>query len=294
MPDVSLNDFGDVPIVVVPPWQAAGTNVDLDVYERIEDTLAELDELRAMLAADDDYVVPSPDYELPGGFKLSVVIPVYNEEGTIRQILSRVLALPFPLEVVIVDDCSLDLTRDVLRQIEELPQLKVIYKSRNEGKGAALRTGFAHAAGDVVVVQDADLEYDPRDIIPLLGPIVTGTADVVYGSRYLKRGAINSSLVHRMGNRLLTAASNVLTGLPLTDMETCYKVFRRDVLSDFEITQDRFGFEPEVTAKIARAGYRVMELPISYAARDFEEGKKIGLRDGLNALWCIARYGYAD
>jgi glycosyltransferase involved in cell wall biosynthesis len=234
------------------------------------------------------------DYELPPGFKLSVVIPVYNEEDTIRQILSRVLAQRLPMEVIIVDDCSVDMTRDVLRQLESLPQLKIVYKPRNEGKGAALRTGFEHATGDIVVVQDADLEYDPRDIAALLVPILKDEADVVYGSRYLARGAKNSSLLHRVGNGLLTAASNWVTGLRLTDMETCYKVFRREILEDFAVTQNRFGFEPEVTAKLARAGYRMIERPITYNARDFDEGKKIGLRDAFNALWCICRYGVAD
>jgi glycosyltransferase involved in cell wall biosynthesis len=186
------------------------------------------------------------------------------------------------------------MTRDVLRQLESLPQLRIIYKEQNGGKGAALRTGFEHATGTVVVVQDADLEYDPRDILPLLAPIVKNEADVVYGSRYLERRSQNSSLIHRFGNRILTSASNVLTGLRLTDMETCYKVFRRDVLEDLEIVQNRFGFEPEVTAKLARSGYRVTEMSVNYNARDFDEGKKIGVRDGFNALWCIVRYGWAD
>ncbi|MCA9269474.1 MAG: glycosyltransferase family 2 protein [Planctomycetales bacterium] len=262
--------------------------------QRVEQTLDRIEQLTELLAADDDYVAPPLEFELPPGFKLSVVIPVYNEEGTIRQILSRVLAQPVPLEVVVVDDKSVDMTRDVLAQLEGLPQLKIVYKPKNEGKGAALRTGFEHATGDIVVIQDADLEYDPRDIPPLLAPILQGEADVVYGSRYLANGAKNSSFVHRLGNGLLTLASNRLTGLRLTDMETCYKVFRRDVVRDFDITQDRFGFEPEVTAKLARAGYRLRELPVSYDARDFDEGKKIGLRDAFNALWCILRYGWSD
>jgi len=253
-----------------------------------------LDDLQQLLAAEAEYDVPELGYELPPGFVLSVVIPVYNEENTIRRILARVLAQQLPMEVIIVDDHSVDMTRDVLRQLESHPQLKIVYKPKNEGKGAALRTGFEHATGDIVVVQDADLEYDPRDIAPLLEPILKNEADVVYGSRYLERRAENSSLVHRLGNRALTAASNFLTGMKLTDMETCYKVFRRDVIEDFDITQDRFGFEPEVTAKLARAGYRVLERPIGYVARDFDEGKKIGIRDGLNALWCICRYGWAD
>ena len=253
-----------------------------------------LNDLEQILTAEESYEVPPLEYELPPGFKLSVIIPVYNEEGTIRQILSRVLAQRLPMEVIIVDDHSVDMTRDVLKQLEGHPNLKIIYKPQNEGKGAALRTGFEHATGDIVVVQDADLEYDPRDIAPLLGPILAGETDVVYGSRYLANGAENSSFVHRLGNGALTAASNFLTGMKLTDMETCYKVFRRDVIQDFEIMQNRFGFEPEVTAKLARSGYRVTERPIGYVARDFDEGKKIGIRDGINALWCIMRYGWSD
>ena len=253
-----------------------------------------LDELQQLLVAEEGYDVPALDYEVPVGFKLSVVIPVYNEEATIRQILSRVLAQRLPLEVIIVDDHSVDMTRDVLRQLEGHPNLKIVYKPKNAGKGAALRTGFEHATGNIVVVQDADMEYDPRDIAPLLKPILENEADVVYGSRYLANGAKNSSLVHRLGNGALTAASNFLTGMKLTDMETCYKVFRRDVIADFDIMQNRFGFEPEVTAKLARSGYRVVERPIGYVARDFDEGKKIGIRDGINALWCILRYGWSD
>ena len=264
---------------------------DIRTSNQIEHSL---DELEQLLAAEADYDVPALGYELPAGFKLSVVIPVYNEEGTIRQILSRVLAQPLPMEIIIVDDHSTDMTRDVLRQLEGHPQRNIMSKPQNDGKGAALRTEFEHAEGDIVAVQDADLEYDPRDIIPLLKPIVENETDVVYGSRYLAKGAKNSSLVHRLGNGALTAASNFLTGMKLTDMETCYKVFRRDVIQDFDITQNRFGFEPEVTAKLARGGYRVTELPIGYDARDFDEGKKIGIRDGINALWCIARYGWAD
>ncbi len=270
------------------------TDQQMRTPARIERSLDQIEELQQILAAADDYIVPPPQFNAPPGFKLSVVIPVYNEENTIRQILARVLAQRVNMEVIIVDDYSTDLTRDVLRQLEGHPQLKIVYKPQNEGKGAALRTGFEHASGDVVVVQDADLEYDPRDIAPLLTPILNNQADVVYGSRFLERSAKNSSLVHRLGNGALTVASNVLTGLRLTDMETCYKVFRRDVIEDCLITQNRFGFEPEVTARLARGGYRVLELPISYNARDFDEGKKIGIRDGINALWCILRYGWAD
>lgn len=294
MTESTHNDFSDVASALASPPPRTAPPANLAVYERIDATLARLEDLEALLAAEAGYEVPPLGFELPPGFKLSVVIPVFNEENTIRQILARVLALPVPLEVIVVDDHSIDMTRDVLRQLENHPQLRIIYKPQNAGKGAALRTGFQHATGDVVVVQDADLEYDPRDIVPLLAPVIRGEADVVYGSRYLERRSQNSSLVHRLGNSLLTAASNVLTGLRLTDMETCYKVFRRDVIEDVDIAQNRFGFEPEVTAKLARSGYRVTEMPVNYNARDFDEGKKIGLRDAFNALWCIVRYGWAD
>jgi glycosyltransferase involved in cell wall biosynthesis len=205
-----------------------------------------------------------------------------------------VAAVPLPKEIIVVDDASIDGTRQALAQIDHIPDLHIISKPHNEGKGAALRTAFRRASGDVIVVQDADLEYDPRDIVPLVRPIVEGTADVVYGSRFGAGGQPGSSRLHRAGNRLLTWASNLTTGLAITDMETCYKAFRREVLRDFEIRQNRFGFEPEVTAKIARRKHRVAEVPISYAARSYAEGKKIGVADLLNALYCIARYAVCD
>jgi glycosyltransferase involved in cell wall biosynthesis len=223
-----------------------------------------------------------------------VVVPVYNEEATIHTILARVAALPLPLEVVVVDDASTDRTRELLEAVRPAENVKLIFKPQNEGKGAALRTGFAHATGDVVVIQDADLEYDPRDIVPLVQPLVEGRADVSYGSRFLGEVPQDPSLAHRMINGLLTYASNFFSGRCLTDMETCYKAFRRDVIRSIEIKQNRFGFEPEVTAKLARRGYRFTEVPIRYDARSYAEGKKIGPKDGFNALWCIIRYGLAD
>lgn len=251
-------------------------------------------QLSDMLPKPTNYDIPVPDYTLPADFKLSVVIPAYNEERTIREILARVAALPVPKEIIVVDDCSRDQTRPILQELAAAGDLHAIFKTQNEGKGAALRTGFKKASGDIVVVQDADLEYDPRDILPLLKPILAGDADVVYGSRFLHEKPHDKSLLHRFGNWALTFASNATTGLRLTDMETCYKVFKREVLTQFEIRQNRFGFEPEVTAKLGRRKFRVKEVPISYNARSYAEGKKIGVKDLFNALWCIVRYGLFD
>jgi glycosyltransferase involved in cell wall biosynthesis len=256
--------------------------------------LTELVELAELVHTAEPYDVTPLDFDLPAGFKLSIVIPVYNEEKTIREILARVASLPIPKEIVIVDDCSRDGTPAVLRELAKASEVKVVFKEQNEGKGAALRTGFEHATGDIVVVQDADLEYDPRDILALLPPLLRGEADVVYGSRFLHHKPQDKSALHRFGNWLLTTASNVFTGLRITDMETCYKAFRRDVIQGLPIRQNRFGFEPEVTAKLARRKRRVVEVPISYNARSFAEGKKIGVKDLFNALWCIVRYGVAD
>jgi glycosyltransferase involved in cell wall biosynthesis len=230
-------------------------------------------------------------FVLPKNFLLSVVIPVYNEERTIEQLLRQVAAISLPKEIVVIDDCSQDGTLQILRRLQNELGLRVITKANNEGKGAALQDGFQSARGDVVVVQDADLEYDPSDIPHLLKPILEGCAEVVYGSRFLHEAPQDPSLTHRFGNRMLTAASNLFTGLELTDMETCYKAFRRSVLEEFDLDQKRFGFEPEITAKLARRGCRFVEVPIRYHARSYKEGKKIGVKDGFNALFCIVRYG---
>lgn len=267
---------------------------DRDVLKCISYTLDTLQHLADLLAVEDGYEPAERNFVIPRNFKISVVIPVYNEEQTIQRVLARVAALPIPKEIIIVDDASTDGTRQMLSQYECAHDVHVIFKPQNEGKGAALRTGFRRVTGDVVVVQDADLEYDPRDILPVIKPIVCGQADVVYGSRFLDSQPQGHSLVHRLGNRVLTAASNLTTGLRLTDMETCYKAFRRDVIRSFEIQQNRFGFEPEVTAKISRRKYRVAEVPIRYAARGYAEGKKIGLKDLFNTLYCILRYGVRD
>jgi glycosyltransferase involved in cell wall biosynthesis len=227
-----------------------------------------------------------------GGMKLSVVMPAYNERTTIRDIVARVLAVPFDIELVIVDDCSRDGTREILAELARDPRVRVILHERNQGKGAALRTGFAAATGDVVLVQDADLEYDPNEYPKLVKPIEDGKADVVYGSRFI--GGDSHRVLyfwHSVGNRILTLMSNAFTNLNLTDMETCYKVFRREIIQDLVLEENRFGFEPEVTGKIAAIkGIRIYEVGISYSGRTYEEGKKIGWRDGVRAAWCVWKY----
>lgn len=238
--------------------------------------------------------LPSDANETQQDYLLSVVIPVYNEENTIARVISRVTSLPVNTQLVIVDDCSTDGTRDQLKQLEGLASVKLILKEQNAGKGAALRTGFEHATGDFVVIQDADLEYDPRDIPRLIQPLIKGEADIVYGSRFIGEEQQDESWIHRAGNAVLTGASNLFSGLRLTDMETCYKAFNREVLEGLQIAQDRFGIEPELTAKLARRGYRFIEVPISYNSRGYSEGKKIGIRDLFNAIYCIGRYGITD
>ncbi len=221
--------------------------------------------------------------------KLSIVMPVYNEAATIREILTRVRALPHAKEIIIVDDGSLDGTRDILRELAG-GEVRVFFHRQNRGKGAAVRTGVAHVRGDVVVIQDADLEYHPRDIPGLLGPIERGEADVVYGSRFLGGPHRVLNFWHYVGNRLLTLLSNICTNLNLTDMETGYKVFRAEVLRQLEIESERFGFEPEITAKVSHLGCRIYEQPISYSGRDYDQGKKITWRDGVAALAHIVRF----
>lgn len=224
--------------------------------------------------------------------KLSVVIPCYNEKTTIHKIVAAVHASPYPdKELIIVDDCSTDGTREILEKEVAALVDRVIYHPHNQGKGAALRSGFKAATGDVVIVQDADLEYDPDEYGRILEPIIQGKADVVYGSRFMG-GQAHRVLYfwHRMGNGLLTLLSNMFTNLNLTDMETCYKAFRRDIIQSIVIEENRFGFEPEITAKIAKMKCRIYEIGISYYGRTYEEGKKIGWRDGVRAIWCILKY----
>ena len=224
--------------------------------------------------------------------RLSVVIPCYNERDTIERIVDAVLAAPVAgLEVIVVDDHSQDGTREILRTRVEPRVARVIYHERNQGKGAALRSGFAAAGGDLVIVQDADLEYDPQEYPRLIEPILAGKADVVFGSRFSGGSSVRVLYYwHYVGNRLLTTFSNMLTNVNLTDMEVCYKVFRREVIQQIRIEEDRFGFEPEITAKVARLGCRIYEVGISYAGRTYREGKKIGWKDGVRAVWCILKY----
>jgi hypothetical protein len=255
-----------------PPTPAAGS--EADTLRRMTSALDELERLAELLAVEDGYEPASRDFVIPKNFKLSVVIPVFNEEATIQQVVANVAALPIPKEIIIVDDASTDGTRQILSQYEPADNVHVIFKPQNEGKGAALRTGFRRVTGDVVVVQDADLEYDPRDILTVVRPIVCGRADVVYGSRFLEGRSNDRSLLHRLGNRLLTTLSNWTTGLEISDMETGYKAFRREVIKSFEIQQRRFGFEPEVTARIARRKYRLYEVPIRYRPRGYAQGRK--------------------
>jgi glycosyltransferase involved in cell wall biosynthesis len=226
--------------------------------------------------------------------KLSVVVAVYNEKQTILQILERVRRAPIPKEIIVVDDCSTDGTREILRSLPPADDLKVLYHPRNRGKGAALRTGFSAVAGDIVVVQDADLEYDPMEYPALIQPILDGKADVVYGSRFLGGPHRVLFFWHYVGNMILTTLSNMMTDLNLSDMETCYKAFRSEVLGKIRLRENRFGFEPEFTAKIAKARCRIYEVPISYSGRDYAEGKKIGWKDGVAAIYFICKYRFVN
>jgi glycosyltransferase involved in cell wall biosynthesis len=245
--------------------------------------------------------------------KVSVVIPVYNERAFIEEILLRVQASPIDKEIILVDDKSTDGTRALLEDLDKaqsqgkrevavqngramlsLDNIRFLFQPQNGGKGAALRTGFQAATGDIVLVQDADLEYDPKDYPVLLEPILDGKADVVYGSRFLGGPQRVHYFWHYAGNKFLTLLSDIFTNLKLTDMETCYKVFRREVLQNIKLKSDRFGFEPEITAKISKGTWRIYEVSISYAGRTYAEGKKITWKDGISTLWCIIRFNLFD
>ncbi|GAC1333996.1 MAG: glycosyltransferase family 2 protein [Isosphaeraceae bacterium] len=245
-------------------------------------------------------------FRVPADLTLSVVIPVYNEQNTLHESLRQVRAVPLNKQIILVDDCSADGTRDILKRLEaDEPDLTIQYHERNQGKGAALRTGFALARGQIVIVQDADLEYDPAQYPQLIQPIVEGKADVVYGSRFIGDTHRVLYFWHSIGNKVLTLLSPMVTNLNRTEREVCYKVFRREVIQGISLKSDRFGFEPEVTAKIARFEMpaldgrparrcRIHEMPVSYNGRDYNEGKKIGWKDGVQALYCIVRYAYMD
>lgn len=234
--------------------------------------------------------------------KLSVIIPVYNEANTLRTVLRRILEAPFSKELVIVDDCSTDGTTQILHDLVAdqsaiMPddrlapfELKILFHQQNRGKGAAIRTALEAVSGNVTLIQDADLEYNPAEYPQLLEPILAGQADVVYGSRFLGSPHRVLFFWHTVGNKMLTLLSNVLTNLNLTDMETCYKVFRTEIIKEMRLCSNRFGIEPEITAKVARQNVRIYEVPISYAGRTYAEGKKINWKDGISALWAIVRY----
>jgi glycosyltransferase involved in cell wall biosynthesis len=238
-----------------------------------------------------------------GPLKVSVIIPVYNEAQTLAEALRRLLRVDFPKELVIIDDCSTDGSRELLERISkegvkaigdaqprQLDGVRVLFQESNQGKGAALRRAFGEATGEIAIIQDADLEYDPVDIPKVIQPIIDGVADVVFGSRFTGTPRRVLYFWHTVLNNLLTTLSNVTTGLNLTDMETCYKAFRIDVLRNIQIEEDRFGVEPEITAKVARRHYRIYEVPISYYGRTYAEGKKIGWKDGVRALYAVAKY----
>lgn len=254
------------------------------VPDPVDSTLSRLDEAAQWVDQAAQTLAPAELVDL------SVIIPVYNEPRTVLEIVDRVRRLAISKQIIVVNDGSTDETPAALRSLERYKEVKVVHHAANAGKGAALQTGFRLATGKFVIVQDADLEYDPSDILKVIEPLRSGTAEVVYGSRYLENCHQDPSRLHRFGNWVLTTLSNLLTGYRLTDMETCYKAFRRELLMEIDIEQKRFGFEPEITAKLARRRVRIEEVAIRYESRGWEEGKKIGIRDLFSTLFCIVRY----
>lgn len=257
------------------------------LIDSVEDTFKRLDEAISDVATSEVNHQAAPTATHP---VLSVIIPVYNEQHTITRVIEKVLALPIQLEVIVVNDGSSDGTWDSLQSYGDHPSVRCFNHDVNQGKGAALRTGIARASGDIVIIQDADLEYDPSNIATLIQPLLDGVTDVVYGSRYLGHAEQDPSRIHRFGNWLLTAFSNMMASQSLTDMETCYKVFRRELIQSIQIEENRFGFEPEITAKLSKCGAHIIEMPVTYHARGWHEGKKIGWRDLVRTLYCIVKY----
>lgn len=262
----------------------AGREAEERLMEKIDNAERLLDSVVLSVGPEASLGIASP--------QLTVVIPAYNELATLSEIVERVCRLPISKQVIVVDDGSLDGTQQLIRDLADRFPIEPIFHSINQGKGAAIQTGFAAARGEIVIVQDADLEYEPEQIMQVIAPIHAGEAEVVYGSRYLASDNHHDSWIHRLGNRFLTGLSNLASGQKLTDMETCYKAFRRELLQSIHIEQRRFGFEPEITAKLARRGVSIQEVPIRYQPRSWDEGKKIGVRDLFNALWCIVRYRF--
>ena len=289
-----------MPTTELEPFDVDATGPDLSgLLERVEnDPEARFRVLHKLLGEGASRQIGV--YPLPPGFKLSVVIPVYNEERWLAELVRRVQAVPIPKELILVNDFSTDGTPAILKQLEATyDNLRVFHQPKNRGKGAALREGFKHCTGDLVIVQDADWEYNPAEYPKLIQPIVEGKADVVVGSRFIGESHRVLYFWHSVANKCLTMLSNMFTNLNLTDMETCYKVFRREVLQGMTLKSNRFGFEPEVTAKMAKrkpdgGRWRIYEVPISYSGRTYEEGKKIGLKDAFQALYCIVRYWAAN
>lgn len=262
-----------------------------DVFQRVElqptdSALRELDHASQLIDDAQVQVAKSP--------VLSVIIPAYNESKTIRRVVDSVFSLDIHKQIIVVDDGSTDGTQETIRAMQGQRGIDIVFHLHNQGKGAAIQTGIRLALGDIVIVQDADLEYDPQDILRVIQPILDGETEVVFGSRYLSNSHQDQSALHRFGNACLTGFSNRMTNQRLTDMETCYKAFRRELIQSIPIEQKRFGFEPEITAKLARKKIRIREVPISYKSRSWKEGKKIGIRDLVSTLWCIMRYRLRD